>query len=304
MGLSFCIPTYNRLTHIKKLIESIRESIGEYPYEIIIGDGGSTDGTIEYLKKQKDVVLIEIRELTGSIKAFNICFKKVKYDYVFWASDDFIIDSKVLIKCCELMDKYTEIGMISPKFVELTKSNFPNVGSWEFLLILSKTHIFRTSVLKQIGYLDEKFRTYWVDADSHLAVLNLGHVTLFTREKGVIHTRVHDETRKSNIQTKKAAEEEFMYYKKKWNFINTHLETSYFKRFKAKLFWSLHDKLRESCIMKNLMKKENPFAINIVDWLLQRSIIFEAKKFRHLKDFYLAQRISNIKKENNLNDNK
>jgi len=290
MAISICVPTYNRLIHIKKLIDSIREGIGDYPYEIIVGDGGSNDGTIEYLKNQKDVTLVQMGGLTGCVKAYNACFKKMKYEYVFWPSDDFIVDSKVLIKCCEIMDKYPEIGLVSPKFVELTRSNFPNVGSWKQILVLSKTHVFRTSVLKKIGYLNERFRTYYPDTDSHLAVLDLGYVTLFAREAGALHTRIVDEVRKSNILDKKIAQEQFEYYVQKWEKLNSRLHVSAFKKYKVLMFRALEDKLRNSRIMQNLMKRNEPFAINLFDWVLQRCVIFEAKEYNHLKDFYLAQK--------------
>ena len=59
--LSLVIPTYNRLPHLKECINSFVEGIGNYPYEIIIPDGGSTDGTIEYLKNvdNDNIKLIE-----------------------------------------------------------------------------------------------------------------------------------------------------------------------------------------------------------------------------------------------------
>lgn len=290
MALSFCIPTYNRLPHIKKLIESIRENIGNYTYEIIVADGGSTDGTIEYLKKQTDVKLIEQGKLTGSIKAFNIAFKKAKYEYIFWPSDDFIVNSKVLIKCCNLMDKHPEIGMVSPKFVESTYSNFPNISRWENKLIISKTHIFRTSVLKELGYFDEKFRTYYVDADSSFDVLYHGYVTLFSREAGAIHLRLHDETRKSNVNAVRE-KEEYEYYVKKWENLDKSLRPSAFKRFRARAFGFIQSWIQENSIMKRMMKNDNEIAINLFDWLLQRCVVYDAKEYTGLKGFYLAQKL-------------
>jgi len=291
MGISICVPTLNRFQHIKKLIDSIREGIDDYTYEIIVADGGSTDDTIEYLKKQKDVVLIEQGKLTGSIKAFNECFKKTKYEYVFWASDDFIVFSKVLIKCCNLMDKYPDIGIVSPKIIESDRSNFPNIGIFKNCLLLSKTHIFRSDVLKKINFLDEKFKTYYVDVDSHLSVLNLGYTTIFSRETGVIHTRIHDETRELNVSDDATFQKESKYYKQKWKKLDMGLNVSSFNRFKVHIFWSLQNKLRHSHCMKSFMEKEKSFVIKLFDWVLQRCVVFNVKEYNHLKDFYLSQKL-------------
>jgi len=293
MSISICIPTYNRLEYLKKCLSSILDGIGNYPYELIIADGGSTDGTIEYLENlgNDNLTLIKQGKLVGASRAWNACFKKAKNEYVFWPCDDYIINPNVILNCCKIMDKYPEIGLASPKFIEATLSNFPNIGSWQYLIVLSKTHVFRNSVLKEIGFFDDNFKTYYIDVDSHIAVLNLGYTTLFTREVGIIHNRFFDEIRKKNIQNKTVAKSELDYYKQKWKKLDDRLIASYPKRFKAKVAWSIHDRLRQFGLMQKFMKNNHPFAIKMLDWFLQKSVIFEAKEFRHLKDFYLAQRI-------------
>ena len=69
MGISFCIATYNRLPHLKCLLNSIFEGFGDYPYEVIVADGGSTDGSLEYMRNLANIKLIEQKKLTGAIKA-------------------------------------------------------------------------------------------------------------------------------------------------------------------------------------------------------------------------------------------
>lgn len=52
MNISVCIITKNELPKLKKCIEAIKR----YPLEIVVVDTGSTDGTIEYLRENVDVV--------------------------------------------------------------------------------------------------------------------------------------------------------------------------------------------------------------------------------------------------------
>ena len=56
--LSVVIGTYNRLNFLKLFIDSLRKEMGDFPYETIIIDGGSTDETLNWLIEQKDIILI------------------------------------------------------------------------------------------------------------------------------------------------------------------------------------------------------------------------------------------------------
>lgn len=70
--ISIVSGTYNRLPLLQKMIESARASLPRgIPYEIILVDGGSTDGTIEWCLSQPDIQLIQHGELRGAINAFT-----------------------------------------------------------------------------------------------------------------------------------------------------------------------------------------------------------------------------------------
>lgn len=52
--------SYNRKRFLKLTIDSIRKELEscDFSHEIIVVDGGSTDGAIGWLSKQKDIVSI------------------------------------------------------------------------------------------------------------------------------------------------------------------------------------------------------------------------------------------------------
>jgi GT2 family glycosyltransferase len=58
------------------------------PYEVVLVDGGSTDGTIEWAKAQPDVKLIEDGKLVGAISAFTRGAFAASGKYVLLANDD------------------------------------------------------------------------------------------------------------------------------------------------------------------------------------------------------------------------
>lgn len=71
------------------MVQSFRDNLlPGLTYEIVLVDGGSTDGTIEWAKSQGDVVLIEDGALLGAISAFTRGAKAAQGKYVLLANDD------------------------------------------------------------------------------------------------------------------------------------------------------------------------------------------------------------------------
>ena len=67
--------TFNRLGMLKTAVESIRRSVGALSYKVVVVDGGSTDGTCEWLFEQADIFPIyQELPLTGAVAAFNLGF--------------------------------------------------------------------------------------------------------------------------------------------------------------------------------------------------------------------------------------
>ena len=48
--LSIVLPTYNRFRNLKQTLELLFKEFELISYETIVVDGGSTDGTLEYLE--------------------------------------------------------------------------------------------------------------------------------------------------------------------------------------------------------------------------------------------------------------
>lgn len=64
MKLSIIIPTYNEAGHINKTIEALWQRAVDRPFEIIVVDCGSTDGTLEAISST-DVVMVRNPQLAG-----------------------------------------------------------------------------------------------------------------------------------------------------------------------------------------------------------------------------------------------
>jgi GT2 family glycosyltransferase len=297
--ISICIPTYNRLPYLKKCLDSIFNGFKEYPYEIIIADGGSTDGTLEYLRGLDKVKLIEQGELTGAVKACNVCFKAAKGDYLALVTDDFVIFPDIMIKACKCMDQEKQIGLVGPKMQETKYGNLHNILLWDkpYWILSPKVFIFRAEVLKEIGYFDEHFRTYYIDADVPLMVLKFGYTIAVTRDVGIIHLRIHDhdinEAKAANCnpnEQRKAAE----YMKKKWMplqmCVEEYLRHQSLKKRKSLFFKRFCGMMYCAEWLRPFVEKNNKLAMKLYDWFLEQTVIFKDTNYNHSKDLFLAQK--------------
>ena len=88
MKISVIIPTYNRILFLKRSIDSVLAQTLQ-PYEIIIVDDGSTDGTSAMIKKNYPNLKLIFQENKGVSAARNIGVKASSGDWVcFLDSDD------------------------------------------------------------------------------------------------------------------------------------------------------------------------------------------------------------------------
>lgn len=114
MEISIVTGTYNRIESLKRMIQSVWESLAGYgfhSFEIIIVDGGSTDGTIELCKGLPNVRLIEQGELLGAVKAFNAGAEVAKGKYVVLANDDITFLADSILRVYRFMESHPNIGI-------------------------------------------------------------------------------------------------------------------------------------------------------------------------------------------------
>lgn len=87
VDVSVILGTYNRRRHLEHCIESVHRACAGMSYEIVVCDGGSTDGSREWLSEQRNVVLVK-GKLDGAVKAFNACFDVARGRFILNLNDD------------------------------------------------------------------------------------------------------------------------------------------------------------------------------------------------------------------------
>lgn len=90
-SLSICIPTYNRITYLKRCINSfISQRISNFDYEFVIVDDGSNDATKEYLLKIKNKINLKYyyQSNQGRLTALHKAINKAEKKYICIMDDD------------------------------------------------------------------------------------------------------------------------------------------------------------------------------------------------------------------------
>lgn len=111
--ISLVSGTWNRLPLLQKMITSFRaDMLRGIEYEIVICDGGSTDGTLEWLRTQTDVILIEHGELRGAIRAFTEAANKSTGEYVILANDDIVFHAGSILRALSYLQDTPSCGAV------------------------------------------------------------------------------------------------------------------------------------------------------------------------------------------------
>ncbi len=121
--------TYNHEPYIAQAIEGVAKQETKYPFELIIGEDCSTDGTmeivLEYQKKYPDIIRIITSDKNVGMKKNSFRIRKVcrgKY-IAFCEGDDYWHHPDKLQKQADYLESHPECGLVSTDCDIYYKSN-------------------------------------------------------------------------------------------------------------------------------------------------------------------------------------
>lgn len=179
------IANYNHGKFIEEAILSvINQSYKNY--ELIIIDGGSTDNSVEVIKKYENKISWWVSEKdSGQSEAFNKGFKRATGQFLFWLNADDILLPNSLKEADNVISKNKEVEWVSANTVFFDVNGIvikcTNGPSWSNFLfknapitVYGPTTIFSKKIFDEVGGFDESLR-FGMDTDLWFRFKKLGH---------------------------------------------------------------------------------------------------------------------------------
>lgn len=170
---SIIIPTFNEHDYLQKCLHSIKRHTSE-PYEIIVVDNGSIDGTLNLCLHER-VTFISLPHNVGFPKACNLGLSIASGDALLLLNNDVIVTENWLSNMLACLYSDERIGVVGPltnygsgkqqvsvpftNIEEMTAQfNQPDERKWRKVKrIIGLCFLFKRQLLDEIGLLDEQF---------------------------------------------------------------------------------------------------------------------------------------------------
>jgi glycosyltransferase involved in cell wall biosynthesis len=205
--LSIITPSFNQVNFIERTIKSVLDQ--NYPnLEYIIIDGGSTDGSVDVIKKYERYISYWVSEPDdGQSNAINKGIAKATGDWVGWQNSDDIYypgsfqsfaqnvhrypDACVIIGNINIIDQYDNL-VRDIRYVKPTHRSILAEG----MVLTNQAAFWRCDIHKKIGKLNESLN-YAFDFEWFLRVSKNHNVIHIDKTWGGY--RVHEKTKTHNM---------------------------------------------------------------------------------------------------------
>lgn len=211
-GTSIIIPTYNQLRYLKLCIASIAVHTNT-PYEIVVIDNASTDGTAEYLRdccgRNPRLRYVSMSTNAGFAGAVNRGLMLAKGTAILLLNNDTVVTPRWLDNLLACLNSDPSIGIVGPvtNFISgnqrikvpyrslrgmqafARRHNISDRSKWqETERLTGFCMLFNRSMWERIGYLDEGYKIgNFEDDDYNVRVRLLGGKLVIAGDTFVHH---------------------------------------------------------------------------------------------------------------------
>ncbi len=223
--VTIVIVSFNTQKLLLSCISSIEKWV-KSPYEIIVVDNASTDGSAAAVlsRKKKNITVIENKKNVGFAKANNQGFAKARGTYILMLNSDTYLTHDAITPVLDLLKKDPHIGVAScslknadnsvqptggffptlfrlfawmsflddmPVLSNLIKPVHPSAqfytGSRELDWVTGAFFMFPKSILKKVNGLDEDYFMYVEELDFCYRVKQCGFIVFYLHDASIVH---------------------------------------------------------------------------------------------------------------------
>ncbi|VJT70448.1 rhamnosyl transferase [Streptococcus pneumoniae] len=210
------ILNYNNYEETIECVQSLRSTIKSNEYDIVIVDNNSVNDSIKELSKAlSPIKIITSLENRGYANGNNIGIKYAEdngYDYICILNNDTLIEVDFLESCKRELENNSFVAFVSPVLVEYKDNNLvQSTGGDIFInrgIVTLKNHgaqrdklpskiesdyiggaclMFKTSILKIIGYIPESYFLFYEETEWCYRAKKLGYKNICLTQSYVYH---------------------------------------------------------------------------------------------------------------------
>lgn len=256
LTVSVVIGTYDRIDFLKSTIDTVREELKDINYELIVIDGGSTDGTIRWLVKQKDIISI-IQHNRGEWLGqpidrkswgyfMNLGFRAASGKYICMLSDDCLVIPGAIKNGIKLFDQKlkseAKIGAVAFYWRNWPEQEKYWVGlTWGNKMFVNHG-LYLQDALKEVNYIDaDNYFFYHADSDLGIRLAEAGFSTIDSPNSYIEHfSDANMPIRTSNLERE---EQDRLTRQRRWQHLGAPkrdwIEKEFDdKHYTAKKYWS------------------------------------------------------------------
>jgi GT2 family glycosyltransferase len=212
-GLSLCsiiVVTHNNLKFTRQCLESIIRITDYHPYELIVVDANSTDGTLEYLHSVPEVRLVHLEKNYPYSYSINRGIEAAKGDFLcFMNNDTIIVQPEWLSRLIECAKSDARIGIVGPRLCRqnLVDTRRNREGLPRYILpdgshmniwplngtvtpctyVVGACFLVKRRLIDEIGLFDEGFFFNYDETDYCLRTWKAGRKVVCDTRTSVVH---------------------------------------------------------------------------------------------------------------------